>query len=71
MKDSIKFNKIVTYLMPILSGVVIYLIFLFLYLIKNNSLAFPNPNDIIKETFNLFIKFDTYKSIGLSLIRLL
>ena len=71
MKDSIKFNKIVSYLMPILSGVVIYLIFLFLYLIKNNSLAFPNPNDIIKETFNLLIKFDTYKSIGLSLIRLL
>lgn len=67
MKDSIKIKKII----GLISFVVIfYLIFLILYFVKNNNLAFPHPNYIIKESVLLLTKYQTYISILLSILRL-
>ncbi len=68
MKISTNYKKIIGIIISIL---LIYLLFLFLYLTKNNSLAFPNPNNIIKEAGLLLIKKETYISISLSILRLL
>lgn len=66
MKNSI--NKLLIYL---ISFITIYLIFLILYLTKNNPLAFPSPNDIIVEFFKLLTIKSTYINILYSLLRLI
>lgn len=65
MKNSI--NKI---LITLLSFITIYLLFLILYLTKNNPLAFPNPNDILIGFAKLLIDKNTYINILYSLTRL-
>lgn len=65
MKNSI--NKI---LITIFSFITIYLLFLILYLTKNNPLAFPNPNDILIGFAKLLIDKNTYINIFYSLARL-
>lgn len=65
MKNSI--NKI---LITIFSFITIYLLFLILYLTKNNPLAFPNPNDILIGFAKLLLDKNTYINIFYSLARL-
>ncbi len=69
MKNSL--NKILNILMPVLAFIVIYLIFLILYYVKSNPLAFPHPLEIIKETVNLLKLSSTYLNILYSIARLL
>ncbi len=70
MKDS-TLKKILNICIPFLSIVTIYIIFLILYIAKDNPLSFPSPNTILKEFFILLSKADTYKAILLTLLRLL
>lgn len=68
MKRSTKISKLIG---CIISLIILYLIFLLLYYLKKNSLAFPNPNYIIKEAFIILTKGSTYIALLFSLLRLI
>ncbi len=68
MKNSILFNKILGVFFAI---VFIFLISLILYFTKNNTLVFSSPLYIIKETFLLIFKYNTYCDLFYTILRLI
>lgn len=70
MKNSLhsKSNSILT---TVFSFVLIYLIAFTVFKVNNNSLVFPNPNNVLNEFFVLLSLKQTYKLIFSTLLRLL